>query len=102
MNATPASGSGVPAVLREWLPATFQAKHPATVECIWAAIVALRNGLATYLSAAYGFATPADETSPLAFLTFCWDHWQGIVMVLLLAWLKGHLAFKKAAAANAS
>lgn len=36
MNASPSNNSGVPAVIREWIPATFLAAHPATVESAWA------------------------------------------------------------------
>lgn len=88
--------TAVPAILREWLPDAFLSKHPATVEAVWAGIVALRNGAGTVLVAAYAFAPPAADTDPVAFLTFVFSHWGGIVMPLVFAWMRAQTAFTKA------
>lgn len=98
MNTTPSSGTALPAILREWIPNAWLAKKPATIEAAWAGALALRNGAGTVLVAAYTFAPASADASPIAFLTFLWTHWEGIVMPLVWAWLRAQTAFKKAAA----
>jgi hypothetical protein len=92
------SGSGVPAVVREWIPQAFAAAHPATVEAAWAGLVSLRNGLPTMLIAAYSFAPPDEKTSIPTFLTYVVTHPWGAVAPIIFSWLRAHVAFGKAKA----